>query len=367
MKQANKNIVYLTAIALNLVAAPALALDLGIMADITYQDSSEKDTPGGFGLGQFDMFASEQIGEHDRAFAEFVFEDADGFVIDLERIWIEHEFNQGFKVLAGRYHTPLGFWNRNYHHGSLLHLTTARPDFLDFEDGPGAILPTHLIGMMASGSFFTQAMELGYELGIGNGGSINTDVGWGAREIEMNNTADVDDAKAVVLHVAVTPEAFPLQVGLSAMYNTIVESGSGASFDSMTPRGGTLLDQTILGVDLRFEGDALGVLVEFYSFTHDNKTGSASTNSAMAYFVQLDYRVSDSFTPGYRYESVSFDSDDAYFTTLLSRKESIHHQFVLRYDVDDSNAIKFEVSRQNAKDKPDSDTIFTVQWAFMIP
>ena len=213
----------LVPLAMALASTPALAVDFGIFSDVSYSSSTDDEMPDGFALGQFDLFASHQIGENTRGFVEFVFEgEGGGFVVDLERLSVQYSFDERFSLAAGRFHTPIGYWNNVYHHGALLQDTVTRPSFIDFEDGADAILPMHTVGLFATGSFETGTGQIGYEFMIGNGASIDTSAT--ERQLDMNNVGDPDNSKAFVLRVNYAPENGTWGLGVFGMRNSISES-----------------------------------------------------------------------------------------------------------------------------------------------
>ena len=82
--------------------------------------------------------------------------------------------------------------------------------------------------------------------------------------------------------------------------------------------------------------------------------------------VQFGYRVTDKFKPIYRYESVDFQTKDPYFQ-YLGTPEGGRHVLDLRYDLDDTNALKFEVSRfEPVQTGVKSYTSYALQWAFLM-
>ncbi len=349
-----------------LLAAPVHAIDFGAFGNVRYVSSNAEMASTGFMLGGFDLFATQQISENTRAFVEYVFESGDaGIVIDLERLSVQHEISEKFRIAAGRFHTPIGYWNSFYHHGTLLQDTTGRPNFLDFEDGDHAILPTHIVGMMVSGDLGAGSFRVGYDLGVGNGGSINTDIpDSAARELEMNNVGDPNNSKAIAARINFMPDDSGVHFGWFTVYNNIAESG-GAYQGVAT--GGTLLKQSIQGFDFKYAGSGFDVLGEYYGFSNDNKTGSARKYSATAYFVQTGYQFMKAVKAIYRYEDVAFNIDDAYFTSLLSREAYRQHVLTLRFDLDESSAIKIEIMRHQAKVNSEEARSAVVQWDFLIP
>ncbi len=360
----NKRVIWLgiAGALLGALAAPAQAIDFGAFGDIRYLSSNQDSATQGFMLGGFDLYASHQIGDKTHAFVEYVMEsDGNSIITDVERLFVSRTFNDKFTLAAGRFHTPIGYWNNVYHHGALLQDTVDRPNFLDFEDGTNAILPTHTVGLMANGKFY--AGRVSYDLAIGNGTSINTDIPAGSRELEVNNASDPNKSKAIALHLGFEPENSWIKLGLSGVFNHIPESGETPYLG--VAKGGTLVAQKILGLDAKFEMNKFDALAEIYSFANDNKTAGGEKNSATAYFIQAGYRIVDRWKIVYRYENVDFESSDEYFK-LLQREKYRQNLVALRVDVDDSNALKIEVDRQD-NDVSDDETRVIMQWEFLIP
>ena len=86
---------------------------------------------------------------------------------EVERAQIGWRFSDRDVVWLGRMHTPLGFWNTEFHHGTYLQMSHHRPVIDDFEDA-GSPLPKHFIGAMWEGSRAT-----------GDGGAIRYSLAWG--------------------------------------------------------------------------------------------------------------------------------------------------------------------------------------------
>ena len=134
------------------------AVTFGAFSDVRVESSTQQGESTHFKLGGFDLYANQKISDSTSAFVETVFEDGgSGFGLDVERLFIKRKFNPLFSIAAGRFHAPLGYWNRHYHHGVLLQDTPDRPQFLEFEDGDGAIMPMHAIGLMATGDAVSRA------------------------------------------------------------------------------------------------------------------------------------------------------------------------------------------------------------------
>jgi hypothetical protein len=352
--------------ALLLAAAPVRAVEFSIFADVDYASSSARTAREGFSLGQFDVFASQQIGEKSFAVVEFSIEtEHDGFEVDLERVLVQHGFGDALSVSAGRFHTPIGYWNTAWHHGALMYDTTGRPAFLDYEHGADAILPVHMVGVLFSGNLAHRGWPLSYDVGIGNGDSIDTDAGAEeARTLAVNNTGDTDDTRAVMARVGWAPENRGFGLGLFAGFHHIAEAGAGATYG--VERGGTLVSQTLHGVDLNVEHGGFDMLAELFRLSSDSEVEPRERHVATAFYAQFGYRCTRAWKTVYRLERVAFDEDDAYFS-ILSRREHTRHVLAARYDVDDSNALKFELQRRVPEAGEDAASTVIVQWAFVLP
>lgn len=357
MSKITKYVLGATMLSLSIPAAQAV--DFGAFGDVSYQGSSENDTADSFVQGQFDLYATQKIDPNTKVFVEIVYEDGgSGYGLDLERLNITHKFNPGFSIGWGRFHTPIGYWNTAYHHGALIQDTVLRPTFLDFEDGKGAILPTHIIGLMAGGKVPVGGGDIDYDLMAGNSSSINTDTP-GDTEIDVNNVADRHDQKMVAAKATYKLSQMPLEVGVFALHNPIADSGTNAGRD--------FISMMVMGGHFRYAANGLDVLGETYNFNNDDKITNTGKHKASAYYVQVGYRVTDKLKPIYRYENVDFLSADPYFATL-GTPEGSRHVFDLRYDLDDTNALKFEIARfepvNSAVNK--SYTFYALQWAFLM-
>lgn len=161
--------------------APVYAFQFGAMGDARYTSSDDSAVADSFAIGGLDLFAREEIDARTEAFIEVVYEnEGEAFVLDLERMYVKRSVTDTVRVGAGRFHSPLGYWNNAFHHGVIMQDTVTRPSFLEFEDGDGAILPTHVIGLSVEG----KAGPVGYEFAIANStfvssGSSSPEIGIG--------------------------------------------------------------------------------------------------------------------------------------------------------------------------------------------
>ena len=336
-----------------MMAMPAQAFEFNAFADTYFMDATN-DTRH-FGFGGLDLFVRHSIDPDTEALIEYVFEnDGSSFVLDVERYYIKRKLNDNLTIGAGRFHSPLGYWNNTYHHGVLMQDTVTRPSFLDFEDGEAAVLPTHAVGLDLTG----KTGPLGYEVSIANSTFLDTSIV--GPEIGIGNVQDYSDGKTIIAHL--TYNISDVDLGVSLMSNSIVE---GAATGGTLAQGDELIAQKVTGLDARYSYDKVNVMAEYFMMTNDSQAGvgDGKSHDATAYYLQASYQVNDQFRPTYRYESLSFDATDAYFV-ILGRSEYTANVVALRYELDDSNAVTLEYKKSDVAGNDESHVI--LDWAFLI-
>jgi len=368
------------AFALAISDLPVQAIELGVFGDTSMVVNNDSKDNNHFGIGGLDLYANQQISDKVSAFFEIVFEnDGDAFVVDVERYQINYQFSPAFRLGAGRFHAPLGYWNRHFHHGVLIQDTPDRPAFLDFEDGEAAILPMHAIGMMAMGKFndgFEYALSLSntnsYDTGGSNTGITSNRAGFGSDEIRLGNVSDGTDAKSIVGRLSYSFASVPLELGVFGMNNKLTEDSLMGS--AGVKQGKDLVTTRVYGADLHYERNAFDALAEYYYLdNHDETNGVAGDDgTGTAYYVQLGYRLNDYWKLVYRFEKLAVDHNTAYFN-ILGSQEYNANVAAIRFDVDDSNAITLEVnskrfhaSNDGTTDNGSGTTEYVLNWAFLM-
>lgn len=353
------------------ISTTAHSLEFSLFGDASMSDNDAEGESTSFAVGAVDFFATVPIDDKTRAFIEYVFEGGDdGLVTDLERIWVARDLNDNLTLGAGRFHAPLGYWNRTYHHGSFMQDTVSRPFFLDFEDGAAGVIPVHTVGIMGWGETDLGSGTLGYEFTISNGSSIDTDeFGFAASsdgkpEIGINDAGDSNANKSFGVRVRYSFASLPWHIAAFTNMQDVSEDGDGTL--SGINNSDALLEQTISGLDTQAEFGPVSLLFEYYSFSHDSQIVGGNSTSGSAHYLQFDYRITDNLKVIFRNEDLSFDSDDAWFS-LLGAGEGSQNLIGSRYELSETNALKFEVTRYSPEVGGDDSTTMTLQWTFMIP
>ncbi len=281
--------------------------------------------------------------------------------VDLERFTIGYTFSDALRVRAGRFHTPLGFWNTSYHHGAQLQPTIDRPEFLKFEDD-GGILPTHVVGAYLSGRASTAVGTVEYGAMLGNGPKINSEDGGVTNILNPNNVADNNIGKAVAFNAAISPEMAPgLKVGVSGH---IAQVSSDASVEGANGGNGLTasVHQTIWNASLIYAISNIDFMGEYFSIKDKDEAATnlgSFTNSA--YYGLVRYTYKDKWVPYILWEHLSAKENDPYLTSLGKNFDNTESMLGLRYNINYRSSVKVE-GRAVKADNVDWNE-YAVQWA----
>jgi hypothetical protein len=312
-----------------------------IFADVLYKSAEEGMTEGFF-IGQTVAHANATLSENLVFFGEVsVTARSSGFTLAVERLILRYEFNDPLKVSAGRYHTPISFWNTEFHHGLWLQGSVSRPEAVKFG---GSYLPVHFVGAMLEGNLTD--VPLHYSAGFGNGRTEDL-VGAGSAGDPLGSTA-------FVLAASLRPRGlFGFRVG------------GGAYFDRISEAGVEVADERILSGHLVWDRNNVEAIAEVFHVSHrelgvDEATGSPS------WYVHVGYRLPTSvrLTPYARYEEISIDEQDVVFEDVLADYEAAI--VGIRYDFESYAALKAEYRGEKVGDVGRTDSWFA-QASFAIP
>jgi hypothetical protein len=279
----------------------------------------EEGQPNTFALGQFDLLISSALSDDIILLSEVAFEFSDGETsIDVERMQIKWAPSVLFSLAAGRMHTPFGYWNQTFHHGTWFQTTERRPEMYLFEDG-GGILPIHGVGIEAAGVWHQGAGDLKYNASLLNG-----------RGPDSENVVHVQDAtnnKAVNLWLALAPSSVPgLEIGGSGYFDQIPPDG--------TVRTDTLREHIFTGYAAYLHA-GVELIVEGSHIEHEQPDGTKF--GTQAFYAQASWKRGRC-RPYYRFDLVDVADGDPY----LPAKDLKIHTAGLRVDVSTWIALKAE-------------------------
>jgi hypothetical protein len=309
------------------------SLKLSGFGDVNYTASDRPGTKSGFNEGQFILHISSALSPRVNYFAEVSLTarsdagtgapPATGFNAEVERTIIRYDQSDHLKISFGRYHTPISYWNTEFHHGSWLQTTASRPEMVQFG---GSFIPVHFVGALAEGAFAAHGLNLNYNAGIGNGRSsvLSRDGDWG----------DVNNNKAWLGTVFVKPDKlYGLQAGASIYRDKIDVTGRPESHE------------WIQSAHLVWAKESPEFIAEFFNVNHQIAGTNVVTNS-QAWYAQVAYRLpfASRWKPYYRYEAIHTPDADAIFKGLnLSMSGSTAG---VRFDISNFAAFKLEYRNQ---------------------
>lgn len=347
---------------------PVQAFDFNLFGDALYRSGNHE---GSFELGAVNLNAEQNISDNAYVTLEILFENTHhGFEIDLERFSVTNALTENFEVKMGRYVDPLGFWNQNFYHASLSQDTVSRPFFLELEEQHVGVFPSHLVGAMVKGEYDAWS----YQFGVGNSSGIDsTDYATtGTVEMDTINFGDPSTDKTTVLR-GTWLALDSLELGLMLMNNKIVEMSEDNGLETTTPkmikRGDAVFEQKVGGVDYNFTLDNFYTFGEYYQirFTDNKYIPGANTKDydAKAYYLHFAYRITDKMTVAYRYENLDFPIKDSTYFSLLGLTPESRHILALKYRIEESHALRFEINRHDPEDMEGA-TYYSLQWFFFL-
>ena len=316
--------------------------------DINYVWDNEKNgRRDSFALGQLDFFVTSQLAENLSVLSEVVIEadEANNFVIEVERLLLQWKPSDYFNLDLGRYHTAVGYYNTAYHHGAWLQTATGRPFFLDFEDG-GGLIPAHNVGVSVNGRIPSGRLGLSYIAEVGNGRPFH-DPASGRNPVL--NISDNNGYKAFNVAFVARPEAVPgLQVG------------AGLYFDRLTPDAQPRTDELMLHAHAVYQSGPWEFLSEGYLIQHSPRGGKTETTPAC--FAQLAHKFG-ALTPYARFSYMDAAEDDAVWKLTGANGLSYGPGVGLRWDFSTLAAFKVQYDFRKRHDLNDLSTL-TLQACF---
>ena len=339
------------------------AFELNGFADVSFTKSTEGENRaddeyrnGDFAFGTLDLYLGQTLDDID-ILVELIVEK--GNVLDLERLTLGYTFSDTVKLRAGRFHTPLGFWNNAYHHGVQLQPTIQRPDFLKFEDD-GGIIPTHVVGASVSGRIDSGAGAVEYTAMVGNGPQIVVeDAETSFYVLSPNNISDNNIGKAVAFSAAMSPSFVSgLKLGVSGHISEIQS-------DVGVPT--VFVDQSIYAFAATYAIGPVGLAAEYFTINNkDDESGDDYTNNA--YYGLITYTLMEKWVPYVMYENLSVKKDDPYMEVLEIGRDTEELTVGLRYNINYRSSVKVEfrdiINERNVVEEKDANwNEYAVQWA----
>ncbi|HUO57066.1 MAG TPA: hypothetical protein VMV05_02715 [bacterium] len=286
--------------------------------------------------------------------------------LELDRLLATYVFSPQFQLSAGRDHAAFGFWNRHFGYVGFLQTTIESPFFLRFEDD-GGVIPVHISGLIAEGTFPIGDSSLGYELNAGNSSYVilTGDGSGNVEEAEFDTHAGGGTNRKVFAGRLVFKPAADgsFSLGVATAFNRYATDTSSDTALMGTPVDFRDLGQILLEGELVFRDEHLEILGEFYNF-NDRVAGMETQGSPnnTAFYAQLAYELLEDFRPYFRVENLTPDASDPLFQAL-NQKTQTQYLGGVRWDIIPTVSclkMEFRYIHLDAGDSMELDT----QWAF---
>jgi hypothetical protein len=312
--------------------------------DISYF-SKEGTDEDGFFIGQAVGHLSALLSDSFGVFAEASVTGKDSeYSIEMERLMVRYDFSDLFKLSAGRYHTPIGYWNSAFHHGAWLQSTITRPLVVKFGS---KLVPIHFVGILLEGSLSSGNLGLSYKAGYGNGRHGNI--------ARAGDSGDINGDKAWLLQLSSKPKnVFGLEFGLS-FYS-----------DEVTLPDSPNVDENTVAVYAVWAKESPEIIFEYIHSEHELVTDSSSSGDVDAWYGQFGYRLSGKYSqwkPYARVEKTDVDESDP----LLGAEGLDYDAGILgvRWDFNPYAAIKAEY-RNEEFENGGRENNFALQISFVL-
>ncbi len=325
------------------MAQDAVPIDQRIHAllfgEIDYREREDLGDDGfaiGQAVGQFTFSLDERLSVFSELTATA--RKNQSFNFQVERLFVRYDFSDHFKLSAGRYHTPLGYWNTSFHHGSWLQSTVARPQTVKFGSN---VIPIHFVGALLEGKIGDS--DFGYRVGFGNG-----------RSEKINDPGDFGDSNG--------NRAWLFGANYRPLGRRRLEVGFSVYIDVVEPAGAAKIDEQIYTGYLALQSETPELIVEATHADHDSSAGDGGADSI---YAQLGYRLrgrAAAFKPYIRAERLDVDDDDPLLGALDLDYEGV--TLGVRWDFSNFATLKAEVRREQFGGQ-DTRSSFWLQLAFV--
>lgn len=305
-----------------------------------------------------DLFISDRIDQNLSYLAEIVFEPSAGeMTVDAERTYLQYSTNPLYKIIAGRFHTPIGYWNDTFHHGTYFQTTAQRPRMEAFEDD-GGLLPAHSTGVILRGD----GNQWGYALGFGDGRGpvktpassfLNYNAGLSAMSM-IYGALDSGWRLGASFYFSQLPGG-AVQSSDSSTLIADSDSRPGAVYSGSGPVVGPKGLEYIGGIHLVYLQGPLEWINEYNYVKHTYDPNQLRYDGSLAVdtgthlmYTQLAYMMTK-WKPYFRYELDAPDAVDAYFNAYTGHINPgllgtlTYYTLGVRYELTESSALKFEL------------------------
>ncbi|SPE42470.1 conserved exported hypothetical protein [Candidatus Sulfopaludibacter sp. SbA3] len=299
-------------------------------SDVGFADSDQRGAHSTFSTGAFNMFMTSRLSDKFSVLAELIFEfdPTNAVHTDLERMEFHYNPSDFLNLTAGRFHTSIGYYNTAYHHASWLYNTVNRPFLFAFED-QGGILPTHNVGLSATGAIPSGALGLHYIAEIGNGRTSHSVLDAVAEPVQV--AQDENSRKSVNFAAFSRPAAIPgFQTGFSIYA------------DRLYPTGGPKIAETIWDGYVTYHPSGFEFTGETVMLRHALE-GTNIIYHIPGFYATLAKNIGGGVRPYFSWEYLNVAHNEPLWGTAIGMRHG--PSTGIRYDFSDFAAFKLEYYR----------------------
>lgn len=251
----------------------------------------------------------------------------------------------------GRFHSPIGYWNMQYHHAAILQTSISRPSIMTFETFDG-VIPNHLTGLLFEGIHEFDGAGLYYTLGAGAGPDI-TD-----RLSPFNIFEPAGSHRpGVAFRLGYQPISYGAdEIGISGAYTEL--PGNRINVSKIKQVVGTVYGSWQFN-DFHFLSEIVYVnnWLDFYG-------GDSASNDFVNAYSQLAWDVNPDWTVYGRIEGTLGSHNDPYLALF---PKYVEDRFLggIRYNLNHNMALKLEASKDHVRDDHFGQVMF--QWSAVFP
>jgi hypothetical protein len=300
-------------------------------ADIGFNDSTMKGAHSTFTEGSgLNLFMTSRLNDQFSVLAELLFEfpPTNSIGTDLERLEFHYNPSDYLNLTAGRFHSAIGYYNTAYHHANWLIPTASRPFLFSFED-QGGPLPTHNVGLSATGAIPSGPLGLHYVAELGNGRTSHS-VSQAVAE-QVQSVQDENSRKSYNFAFFSRPAAIPgFQTGFSIYH------------DRLYPTGLPKIAQSIWDGYATYHPSGFEFTGEVLEMRHA-LIGSPVIFHTPGFYGIISKDIGAGVKPYFSWEYVNFARNEPLFGTSIGLRHG--PSTGIRYDFTDFAAFKLEYYR----------------------
>jgi hypothetical protein len=269
---------------------------------------------------------------------------------NLERLQLGLHLGES-SLWLGRFHSPIGYWNMQFHHGAFLQASVSRPGIMAFETA-GGVIPNHLTGLLWEGIHEFGEAGLYYSLGAGVGPDLNS-------QLAPFNILDPKGSHrpGVSFRLGYQPVSYGTdEIGLSVAYTELPG-------DRVNLSQAKQLVATVYG-NWHFKNfRLLSEAVYVHNALERPQFGKTNSDFVNAY-GQLEWDFRPEWTLFGRVEG-TFGAHDDLYLALFPKFVKDRFMGGIRYNINHNMALKLEASQDHMRDDRFGQVM--LQWSAIFP